>query len=175
MQSNACLHQCSCGRKLPQMATASVCVPVASCLSGSLSKISKWVWPRVFSKYCLLCWNLKCVRFCVSPLRTETLCPTVLQLFCTQAVLVFKTRYSGGLSSQCWTPRLGILMWGLDHLLLGENLCHCDYPLICGSPSQGCGSWIYCVAASPPNSYGSFFIYLVLETLLCWSSDSSHW
>ena len=37
-----------------------------------------------------------------------------------------------GVSSQHWTPRLGSLRWGLDHLLTGENLCHCDHPLICG-------------------------------------------
>ena len=49
-----------------------------------------------------------------------------------------------GSSSQCRTTRLGSPMWGPDPLLLGENLCNCNYSPICGSLTQGYGS------GSPP-------------------------
>ena len=35
-----------------------------------------------------------------------------------------KTKYSGGLSSRCRTPRLGSLTWTSDLSLLWENLCN---------------------------------------------------
>lgn len=30
-----------------------------------------------------------------------------------------------------------------DFSLLSENLCNCDYSLICGSPTLGYGTWLY--------------------------------
>lgn len=55
----------------------------------------------------------------------------------------------GGLSSRCRTPGQGGPMWGLNLWLLGENRYSFDYPPICGSPIQGCGSWLYCVSTPP--------------------------
>ena len=39
-------------------------------------------------------------------------------------------------------PWVGCPLWGLDTLLLGENLCNYDYSPISGSPPQGYGSWV---------------------------------
>ena len=76
------------------------------------------------------------MRFYMCHLRVVSLVPTALQLSCTQALLAFKAKHSGTLSSQCRIPRLESLMWGSDPSLLGENLCNCNYHPICGSPTQ---------------------------------------
>lgn len=52
----------------------------------------------------------------------------------------FPASCSGGFSSWCRTSGLGCPMWGLDPLLLGENLCNCDCPFVCGSPIHECRS-----------------------------------
>ena len=95
-------------------------------------------------------------------LRAESLFPIPLRLFCLQAPLAFKVRHSGGLSPCCRTPRLGSPIWGSDPLLFGENLCDCVYPPTCGSPSQGCESWIYCVSAPPTHLIVVPSLYLQL-------------
>ena len=92
-------------------------------------------------KLLLLHWDLEWLRFCVYPLRVEPTCVSHMH-----TPLAFKPRHSRGSSSRCRTPGLGSLMWGLDPLLLGENLCNWDYLSICGSSTQGCGSWLYCVS-----------------------------
>ena len=61
-------------------------------------------------KLLLLTWVPECVRFCVCPLRVESLFPTTLWLF--EALLAFKDKCFGGSSSEHRTPRLGSLMWG---------------------------------------------------------------
>ena len=85
-------------------------------------------------------WDSELVRGCTCPLRLESLFPTVLWLSHMQAPLAFKARCSGVLSSQCKAPGLGIPMRGSEPLLLGENLCNCDYPSMCGSPTWECWS-----------------------------------
>ena len=104
-------------------------------------------------------WISEHVRFYMSPLREESMFPTALWLSHTSAPPAFKARSSGGLSSWCWTPRLGSLMWGSDHSLLGENLCSCDYPPICGLPTWGVGL-TYTLHFCPSNlsHFGSFFV-----------------
>ena len=77
-------------------------------------------------KLLLLPWVLDCVRFCVHPLRAESLFP---QPFC-----------SAGLQSQmCWwllflvqVPQAGEPVVGLNPSPLGEESCNCDYPPILG-------------------------------------------
>lgn len=102
---------------------------------------------------------LKHVRFFMRCIRTESLFPTALQLFHTQAPLAFHVRHSRGSSSWCRTPRLKSLMWGLDPSLLWETLCNYDYPPVC---------WLWiltipCLHPSYPSHRGSFFIYFVME------------
>lgn len=43
---------------------------VTSCLSGWLSKISRWVGPRLLSNDCF-CPGPRCVRFCLRPVRVS--------------------------------------------------------------------------------------------------------
>ena len=51
-----------------------------------------------------LCGNLEHVRFCVHPLRAESLFPTHLWHFNMHPLLAFNARRSGVSSSQCRTP-----------------------------------------------------------------------
>ena len=58
--------------------------------------------------------------------------------------------------------RLQSLMWGLNPLLLGENLCSCNYPPICGSPTWVYGSWLYCMSAPPTCLIVLFLFFLYI-------------
>ena len=143
-QNGTCQQQCPHNRTsspkcLPPVSVSLGWFPVAFFLSGWLSKISKWVWFRFLSN-CYFCPGvLKCVRFCVCSLKVESLFPKALW---NQAPNVL-----WGHHFQCRTPRQESLMWGLDLLFLGENICNCNYPQ--GSPTWGFESWLFCVSASP--------------------------
>lgn len=102
-------------------------IPVASCLSKRLSKIIKFIWPRLLSNYwlCACAWSMR--DFYMYSLRAEYLFPTVLWLSHTQVLLAFKTRHSGDLSSWYRTLRLGNLTQGSNPSLLGKNFCNCDF------------------------------------------------
>ena len=110
-------------------------VPVASSLSMRLSKTSKWVWPWLLANYCLCAgtwsmWDFACL------LRLDSI---------SYCLLAFTYASPTGLQ--------GLTFWGLVlplqdpyagepdvcSLLLGENCCNCDYPLVCGSPTWGVG------------------------------------
>ena len=151
-QNDTWQHQCPHDRtaSLKWLLPASMSsggVPLASSLPERLFKVSKWVWPRLLLNYYLL----ECVRFCMCPLRVESLFPIALWLSHTQAPLALRARHYRNLSSWCRAHGLGSLMWGSDPLLLGENLWNYDCPSICGSPTQGYGSWLYCVSAPPTH------------------------
>ena len=123
------------------MCVASVCVPrgvlVVSWLSGSLLKISLKLLPLYLDS--------RHVRFCIYPLKYKSLFPLAFWISYMQALLDSKDRCFGDLFSQCRNLGLESLMWGSGPSLLGENLCSCDYPLVCGSPLWGCGSCLYCI------------------------------
>ena len=132
---------------------------VGSCLSGRFSKISKWIWGAPF-KLLSLHRDSEHVRFSMCPFKVEFLFPTALSHM--QALLAFKARHSGSLSSLSRTSRLGSLMWSLDSWLLSENFFNCDYPSFCGSPLQGYGFWQYHISTPLTCLTVSFFIYLVV-------------
>ena len=122
-------------------------VPVASHFSERFSKISKWVWPWLLSK-CYFCPESQHTWDFAHALEKLSLCflqPSGSPVW-KPCCLPFKARHSGVSSSWCRTSGMGSLMWGSDASLLGEKLCSCDYPPVCGSPTQGCRSWVYHVS-----------------------------
>lgn len=80
----------------------------------------------VLSNYCFLSWVSKTVRFCVQTLRADSVSYSPLALL--------KVSCTGLQSKVFWglfwyrIPGLESLTWGLDPLLLRENLYSCDYP-----------------------------------------------
>ena len=123
---------------LPPMFVSPGGIPVASCFSRRLSKISRWVWPRLLSNYCLCAGIRGCDILCM-PFKCE------VSLSCSTLALPYanptglQSKMFWGLNFLVRDPGLGSLMWGLDPSLLGENLYNCDYPFACESPTWGCG------------------------------------
>ena len=81
------------------MASASVCVSRGSCscllpLGEALQDQQVGMTQAPF-KLLPLCWILEHARFCMHPLRAESLFPTALQLSHMQVPLAFKARHSG--------------------------------------------------------------------------------
>ena len=62
----------------------------------------------------------------------------VLEWVTSVFLLVFKAQHSGSSFSWQKNPNLRSPLWGFDLLFLGETLSNCDYPLICGEPTQWC-------------------------------------
>ena len=62
-----------------------------------------------------------------------------------------------------------LLCWGAwhgDQSVLGKNLCNCNYTHVCGSPTQGCEFWIYCVSVPPTCLIMIPSLYLYCRSLL---------
>ena len=83
---------------------------VASCFSGRLSRISKWVWlrgHRIHPDLLPLCWDSEHTRFLNVLLNNNISdsCKPSARPY-TQALLAFKAKYSGGFSFQCRIPNL---------------------------------------------------------------------
>ena len=99
-------------------------VPVTSCLSRRLSKISKWVWPRILILLFLSWASDLWARFWMKSLVHTALA------FPYSSPLGLQIQASGS-SSFCFrTSRLGSLMWASHPLLLGGNLSNCGYPSV---------------------------------------------
>lgn len=124
-------------------------VPFASCLTKSFFRISKWVWARVLSNYCLCSGTWSTCEF-VLPFKSWV-------FFFPQPSSSPNAR--GGLQSQSlWVrrpfswfqiPGLGSPINGSDTFLIGEKLWNCYYFPVCGSSTWGYGSCLYCVPSPP--------------------------
>ena len=77
---------CYCNLLCPQG------VSVASCLFRRFSKVSKWVWARLLSNYCLCPRTTESVRFCTRSLWGQSLFPITLQLSWKYALCVLVTQ-----------------------------------------------------------------------------------
>ena len=107
----------------PPVSTSPGWATAASRLPRRPSKTSRYVWPRLLWSHCFFPAPVY-VRPCAHLPRVESLFSLVLCSFCTQALIASQASCSGGFSSQCQTPRLGILTWGSELSLLWENFCH---------------------------------------------------
>ena len=116
-------------------------VPFASRLSDSLSQINRWHW------------DSQCERFCVCPLRVESLFPVALGV----SLLDVKVRYSGGSSSCCRSPWLGSLMWGQTPHCLGRTSAAVTFLLFVGIQPGGCRAWLSCLSAPPTQFFLCIF------------------
>ena len=117
-----------------QMAAISIRVPRES--PSCLLPLQEALQDQQLGLTVPLCWDSEQVRFCVCPLRAESLFLTALHLSCRQAPLAFKARHSGDSSSGCRTPRLRSPVWGSAPSLLGDNLCSCNYTPVYVSPTR---------------------------------------
>ena len=102
-------------------------------------------------KLLLLPWVSECVRFCLCPLSVESVFPTSHLTLLKASPTVFQSQKFWRLSSWCRNPELGSWMWGLGLFLLGETLCNCNYPPVCGLPTWRCGSCLYYVSVPPTH------------------------
>ena len=72
------------------------------------------------------------VRFCLCPFRVEFLFCTALQLTPINKPTGLQSQTFWGLIFQCRNPGLRIPVCRLNPSFLGEDLCNCDYPFVCG-------------------------------------------
>lgn len=142
--------------------------PVSSCLSRRLSEITREVWPRLLSNYCFCpgsqhVWDFVCTK--KKKIEVRSLFSSLLALLKVSPIGL-QTKHSKGSSSWCRTPRLKIMMWSLNPLLLVENHSSCNYPPICGLPTHGYGSWPYSIFTPPPCLIVVLsFLSLVIENI----------
>ena len=132
--------------------------PVASFLSRSLLKISWYFCHGPNSKQSK---NQRDGSLSYSPPDSN---PPALKAKCSE-----------GSSSWCGISRLWNPVCGMNSLLLGKkNLCNCDYPPICESPTCGVDFDYTSSPALLLDSY-SFLVSLVVEYIFCVSTGCSLW
>lgn len=135
---------------LPQIVAATVfqgetCLPPVS--PGCSPSEQAGLTPNP-SKLLPLCWDLECVRFCMHPVEAEFLFP--VSPMCKPHWPSTQPDDPGSCLPHKKNPRLGSLMWTLDHLLLEENLC--NHPPVCELLLWECGSCrSYRDISSPPT------------------------
>ena len=127
-------------------------------------QISKWVRPRLCSKYSLCvgsrCMRLACTLWC-------WFLP-VLWLSCKQAPLVITATHAGGSSSQCRFSLLGSLRWSLGPSLLGKKPLQLWLSSHFWVATLECGSWSYGISSLSYRSCCAwFFISLFVENIFC--------
>ena len=130
--------------------------PVASCLSEKLSKISRYVWPRLLSNDCICPLSPGVCEMCVHPVRVESIYHSALTLL-KVGPTAFQSQIFWGFIFLLQDPREPD--GGSDPSLLEENLCCCNYPPICGTPTQGMGLDYTVSLPLPPVSLW-FLLYI---------------
>lgn len=113
------------------------------------------------------------------PPSVESLFPSILWISCSQSLLTFKAKYSGGSSSWCQNPTQVSLTSGSELSLLWENLCDRIIFQSVGCQPTRHGTWLY-PECSPPTifSWHDFLFectisYLVGSSRFCWRLLSS--
>lgn len=133
--------------------------PVVSCLSGSLSKVSQWVWPRLHSSHCF-CPASWSVWDSVCPWEWNLL-PIAIWFSWKWALLAFSQILWGLIfpAQDSWAGNPDV---GLRHLTPWGEPCSCNYFPICGSPTGGIRSWLYCDSATATYFAVVPFLYFCL-------------
>ena len=88
-------------------------------------------------------WVLVHTRFCLCPLRAESLFPPILCKSCNQVLLAFKVKSPGDSQSLCWIPRLESLVWGLEPSQQCKNFFGITVLQFVGCPPSSYGNWFY--------------------------------
>ena len=102
-------------------------------------------------------WVLVCARFCLCPLRLESLFPSVLWKFYNQILRGFKIRFPGDSQCLCQMPRPRNLTWGLEPSQQWENFFGIIVLQFVDHPPGGYGTWFYHDCAPP-----TIFLWLLL-------------
>ena len=114
-----------------------------SYLIRTLFKISRCVWLRILSNYCIRSgsqsrWGFMCPLY-----KWSLYFPRPSATPQSKPHWTSKVNF-GSSSSQCRRA------W-LDPFAPWENLCNCNYAHICGSPTWVCGSWLYYISTPPTH------------------------
>ena len=122
--------------------------PVASCPLEGSPRLASGSEPGSF-QIIASALGLGRVRFCMCPLRVESLFPTALWLSCTQAPLPSSPDAWGlvflVLEPQAGEPNVGLrplVPWGEPLQLCLSSCLWVTY--------MGCGSWLYRISTPPP-------------------------
>ena len=150
-------HQqyCSCVWMLPNMPAAIVEVPRVShshlpSLPGNSPRPAgrSDLLGQAPSHLLLFLWDL--VHMLVVMPFEWSLSPSPVRLLQLRPSGLQSQMFWGGLSSPCWSPGLGILMWGSELSLLWENVCNIISLQSVGHPPGGRGIWLYHRSVPPP-------------------------
>ena len=110
--------------------------PMTSCLSRRLSKISRWSDPGSFQTAVSALGPRAC-EILYTPFKSgDSISHSPLGLPKSKPQWPPKPKFQGLVQNRS----LGSPMWASDPSLLEENLCNCNHPPVCGSPTWGYGS-----------------------------------
>ena len=151
------------------MAASNICVPRGNstcfCLSGRLFKISRWT-DSVSFRITASVLGLRVYEICAHSLRVGSLFPIVfpLTLFYTsvpglqEAYLLIESPHN---------PQAGELSVRFRILAPWEEVCNCDYPAVCGLPTQDKDLTIPCLCPFYLTHCHLFFKSVVVKNIVC--------
>ena len=141
-------------------------VPVASCLSGRLSKISSGCDPSFFQIIASVLGLGVCEILCV-PLRVECLFPSALWLSQNKPHLPSKPNVLGAHLPGAGPPGWGAQCGAQTPHSLRRSSVIVIILLIVGHPPRVWVLTILCLCLYYPSCCGSFFISFIVENLFC--------
>ena len=121
-------------------------------LAGSFGSVSCRITAPFF-------WVLVHTRFCLWPLRLESLFPPALWKSYNQIPLVFKVGFPADSQSLCQVARLGSLMWGSEHSQQWKNFFGTIGLQFVSPPLSGYGFWFIVVVPLLPSQCSFFFAF----------------
>lgn len=151
------------------MAASNICVPRGNstcfCLSGRLFKISRWTDPVSF-RITVSVLGLRVYEICAHSLRVGSLFPIVLPLILLytsvpglqEAYLLIESPHN---------PQAGELSVRFRILAPWGEVCNCDYPAVCGLPTQDKDLTIPCLCPFYLTHCHLFFTSAVVENIVC--------
>lgn len=144
-------------------------IPVAFCPSRRVSKMSKWVWPKLFSSYYFCTWTWNLLRFCIHPFRVKFVSHSPLALL--------KISPSGFRSQMFWRLTFPVQDPGLQSLRplnpWAGLLRLCSFLPSVGHPPKGL-SWLYCISGPLLILLWFPFMSLIVENTFYYSSGHYH-
>lgn len=151
------------------MAASSICVPRGNstcfCLSGRLFKIKKWTDPVSFRATASVL-GLIVYEICAHSLRVGSLFPIVFPLTLLH-ISVTGLQEAYLLIESPHNPQAGELSVRFRILAPWGEVCNCDYPAVCGLPTQDKDLTIPCLCPFYLNHCHLFFISVVVKNIVC--------
>lgn len=146
--------------------------PLVSVSLGAFSRSTNGLTQFPF-KLLPLFWDSEHMRCCAHPLRVGSLFPSVLPLTLLYTSMTgLQEAYL--LIESLHNPQAGELSVRFRLLAPWGEFCYCDYPAVCGLPTQDKALTMSCLCPFYLTHCHLFFISVAVKNIVCWYPGISY-